>query len=145
MLLSHYFLFTKQTPALRIHPQTDHPGSIVFISLSYVPVSGLLIALGLIISHFYWFDTTLLKSPDVGFQHYLNSATLSSSQTTLSILPILTLVSHDPEQDAMTRVAVYLKTQVHKVAKLGHPGTKSKDESRIITRRENHTCEHAGT
>lgn len=95
-------------------------------------MSGLLIALGLIISHFYWFDTILLKSPDANFQHYLNS-TLSSSQTTLSILPVLTLVSHDPEQDTMTRVAVILKTQVHKVAKLGHPGNKFKDESRIIT------------
>ena len=63
----------------------------------------------------------ILKSPDADFQHYLNS-TLSSSQTTLSILPVLTLVSHDPEQDTMTRVAVILKTQVHKVAKLGHPG-----------------------
>lgn len=95
-------------------------------------MSGLLIALGLIISHFYWFDTTLLKSLDAVFQHYLDS-TLRSSQTTLSVLLVLTLVSHDPEQDTMTRVVVYLKTQVHKVGKLGHPGNKSIDESRIIT------------
>lgn len=95
-------------------------------------MSGLLTALGLIISHFYWFDMTLLKSPDAVFQHYLDS-TIRSSQTTLRVLPVLTLVSHDPEQETMTRAVVYLKTRVHKVGKLGHPGNKSIDESRIIT------------
>lgn len=65
------FLFTKQTTTLRLHSHTHHPGLIAFISLFHVPVSGLLIALGLIILQFCCFNMILLRAQDAVFSNIL--------------------------------------------------------------------------